>query len=137
MKRIRDLLAKYKSVIAYLFFGVCTTAVNVIVYDICYHRIQMANVPATVVAWVLAVLFAYITNKLFVFDSRSFAPSLLKKEIPAFFGCRLLTGVLDVVIMYLAVDCMHWNSTLWKLISNILVILLNYVASKTVIFRKE
>lgn len=137
MKIIKELLIKYKSIISYLFFGVCTTAVNVATYYICYNVIQIANVPATVIAWVLAVLFAYITNKLFVFDSKSFDFGVLKKEILAFFGCRLLTGILDVIIMYLAVDCMYWNSIVWKIVSNILVIVLNYVASKLIIFKKR
>jgi putative flippase GtrA len=83
---------------------------------------------------VLAVLFAYITNKLFVFESKSFASSVLKKEMLSFFWCRLLTGIIDVAIMYVTVDLFLRDSTSWKVISNILVILLNYIASKRIIF---
>lgn len=77
---------------------------------------------STVIAWLLAVLFAFITNKLWVFDSRSFDKKVLTKEILAFFACRLATGILDVVIMYLAVDVMNSNGTVCKTISNMLVI---------------
>lgn len=130
------LIKKYQGIIAYLFFGVCTTLVNMITYQICYNVSGMPNVPATVIAWVLAVVFAYVTNKLFVFDSKSWAVEVLKHELPSFFGCRLLTGILDVVIMYVAVDVMGLHALLWKLISNILVIILNYIASKLLIFKK-
>jgi len=97
----------------------------------------MSNVPSVIIAWLLAVVFAFFTNKLWVFKSKSFAPDVLKHEIPTFFGARLLTGLLDLGIMYLAVDVLHGNGTVWKLISNILVIILNYVASKLIIFKKK
>lgn len=130
-----DLIKKYKGIISYLFFGVCTTLVNVAVYYVCYNVCGMFNVGATVIAWLLAVLFAFVTNKMFVFDSPSWSAEALKHEIPSFFGCRFLTGVLDVGIMYAAVDLMGWNGMIWKFISNVLVIVLNYAASKLIIFR--
>lgn len=137
MAKIKQLFQKYKSVIAYLFFGGCTTVVNILVYDLCYYVLNIPNVASTVAAWVLAVVFAFVTNKLWVFDSRSFDAKTLRHEIPTFFGARALTGVLDVAIMYAAVDLLHQNPTLWKLISNVAVVILNYVASKLLIFRKK
>lgn len=137
MNTIIELIKKYKSVISYLFFGVCTTVINIVVYYLCYNIFGIANVPSTMIAWVVAVVFAYISNKLFVFDSKSFKTDVLVREGASFFGCRLLTGILDVIIMYVAVDVMNMNSTLWKFASNILVIILNYVASKLVIFKKK
>lgn len=134
---IAELIKKYKSVISYLFFGVCTTVINIATYYLCYNISDIPNVPSTVIAWVVAVVFAYITNKLFVFDSKSFKADVLVREVASFFGCRLITGILDVIIMYVAVDVMDMNSTLWKLVSNILVIILNYIASKLVIFKKK
>ncbi len=131
------LINKYKSLFSYIFFGVCTTIVNVVVYSVCYQQIGISNVPSTVIAWIAAVLFAYITNKLFVFESKSFQLNVLKHEITAFFGCRLLTGILDIAIMFIAVDKMSAASTVWKIISNILVIILNYAASKMIIFKQE
>lgn len=132
-----DLIKKYKGIISYLFFGVCTTLVNMVTYHVCYDIWGIFNVASTVIAWVLAVLFAFVTNKMFVFDSPSWTARVLRYEIPSFFGCRLLTGVMDVVIMYVAVDLMGWNAMMWKLLSNVLVIVLNYVASKLIIFKKK
>ncbi len=136
MSRIRELAMKYRGVILYIVFGAMTTLVNMAVYWLCFDVLGIPNVISTVVAWALAVGFAFITNKLWVFDSRSFDGKTLRHEIPAFFGARFLTGLLDVGIMYVTVDVMRWNAIVWKLTSNIIVIILNYIASKLVIFRK-
>ena len=134
---IKELWTKYKSLIMYAIFGGLTTVVNMVSYYLSYNVLHIPNVPSTIIAWILAVLFAFITNKLWVFDSPSFDKQTLLHEIPTFFGARLATGILDVVIMYLAVDVAHMNPTVWKLISNVLVIIINYVASKLIIFRKK
>ncbi len=132
-----NLFRKYRSLIFYAVFGVFTTLVNMGSYWLCFNALGMPNVPSTIVAWLLAVSFAFITNKLWVFDSKSFDAKTLKHEIPTFFGARIATGLLDVLIMYLAVDVMHWNGMVWKMISNVIVIVLNYIASKLVIFRES
>ena len=134
---IKDLLIKHKSIIMYAIFGVLTTAVNMVSYHICFKMAGIQNVPSTIIAWILAVTFAFVTNKLWVFDSRSFDAKTLNHEIPTFFGARLATGILDVVIMFVTVDLLNWNATVWKLISNMLVIIINYVASKLLIFKKD
>ena len=135
-EKMIDLIKKYKSFILYVFFGALTTAVNIGTYMLCYNFTGIANVPSTIIAWVAAVLFAYITNKLFVFESRSFEFKVLCREMASFFGCRFLTGVMDVVIMYVSVDMLGSNSTVWKILSNVLVMIANYVASKLIIFKK-
>lgn len=136
MDFVIELVKKYKSIVSYLFFGVCTTLINLIVYYICYNYFCIANVPSVIIAWLLAVMFAFVTNKVFVFESKRFDYKTIRFEISTFFSCRLLTGILDVVVMYMAVDVFDLNSTLWKLLSNMLVIVLNYIASKLVIFKK-
>ena len=137
MDKIKQLLQKYRGVIAYLIFGVLTTVINVIAYQLCYNVAGIPNVVSTIIAWVLAVLFAFITNKLFVFNSKSFARDVVLREMVNFFGCRLLTGLLDVLIMYVAVDVLGWHALLWKILSNGLVIVLNYIASKLFIFKNS
>lgn len=137
METIKKLYDKYRPMILYVFFGGCTTVVNMVTYWLCYNVAGIGNVPATIIAWLLAVIFAFITNKLWVFDSKSWAKDVVLHEAWSFFAARIATGLLDVGIMYLAVDVMHWNSILWKLISNVLVIILNYIASKLFIFRKK
>ena len=72
-----------------------------------------------------------------MFGSRKYDRQTLAREIPAFFGARIATGVLDLGIMYLAVDVLQGNATVWKMVSNVIVIVLNYAASKMVIFRKR
>ncbi len=134
---MKALLTKYRALILYAVFGLLTTLINTAVYALCYHDLGIPNVASTIIAWVLAVIFAYITNKLWVFDSKRFDRATLAHEIPTFFGARAATGVLDVAIMYLAVDVCHGPSTVWKLLSNVVVIILNYVASKLVIFKQK
>ena len=134
---IKELWTKYKSMIMYVVFGGLTTVVNMVSYYICYNLLHIPNVPSTAIAWVLAVIFAFITNKLWVFDSKSFDKQTLLHEVPTFFGARIATGLLDIAIMYLAVDVAHMNPTVWKLISNVLVIIINYIASKLIIFKKR
>ncbi|MCR5385573.1 MAG: GtrA family protein [Treponema sp.] len=134
---LNDLFKKYKSFIAYAFFGACTTLVNLITYKIFYFVLKTPNIPSTIIAWLLAVLFAFITNKLWVFNSKSWVASVVFPELTKFFICRIATGILDVLIMWLAVDKMKWNAMLWKLVSNIIVIILNYIASKILIFKNK
>ncbi len=134
---IKKLLIKYKEMILYLVFGGLTTALNIGTYALCYYMIHIPNAPADIIAWIVGVVFAFVTNKLFVFESKSLKADVLVKEAVSFVGCRAATGVLDLVIMILSVNVFHQNELLWKIIANIIVIILNYVASKLLIFRKK
>ena len=136
-KNCLKLLKKYKAFFAYAVFGVFTTVVNIVTYNICYYNLEVGNTKSNIFAWILAVTFAYLTNKVWVFESRSWKWAVLKKEVVTFISCRLATGLLDLVIMYVCVDVMEWHALLMKIISNVLVILLNYVFSKLVIFKKK
>ena len=132
-----QMLKKYRSFIAYAVFGVFTTIVNIASYSVCYNNLGLSNTFSNVIAWILAVTFAYLTNKVWVFDSKSWKWDVLKKEVMAFISCRIATGILDLVLMYVSVDLMDWNALLMKICSNVLVIILNYVFSKLVIFKKK
>lgn len=131
------MMKKYKELITYGIFGVLTTVINIVVYTVSYNYLGISNVVSNVIAWILSVLFAYVTNKIWVFESKSTQLEVLIREMTAFFGCRLATGVLDIAIMYVTVDGMALNSTLMKCASNMLVIIANYVFSKLIIFRKK
>ncbi len=135
--KIRNLIQKYSMIIKYLLFGALTTLINMAAYALLYDRLGVSNVASTVIAWVLAVAFAFITNKLSVFESRSFDRKTLTHEISSFLGARIITGILDTAIMYLAVDVLHLTPIVWKLISNVIVIILNFIASKFFIFQKN
>ena len=132
-----ELLTKYKSLISYAFFGVCTTVINLVAYYLCSHILSLTTVVSTVIAWIVAAIFAYVTNKLWVFECKSWEKQVLIKEIPSFFACRILTGVLDIAIMAIVVDVLHFNDMLMKIISNVFVIILNYIASKFLIFKRS
>lgn len=136
MERIKELFKKYREMILYLFFGGCTTLVNIISYYIC-SKIGIGTAPGTVIAWVLSVLFAYITNRKYVFESKAFGFAPILKETAGFFLCRLATGLLDLAIMVVFVDFLHFNDMLIKILSNIIVIVLNYIASKLMIFKSK
>lgn len=137
IEQIKALLEKYKAIILYGIFGVLTTLINIVVYEAFYRYAGWSNVVSNIVAWVAAVLVAFITNKLWVFESKTTEKKALMFEIASFFGCRLATGVLDLAIMYVAVDEMALNSTLMKCISNVIVIIVNYIASKLLIFKNS
>ena len=137
MNKLMQLYQKNKSVILYLIFGGLTTVVNIVTYHICYEMLSVSNFLSTILAWFFSVIFAYLTNRIFVFESRATGLRAWLQEILSFFACRVATGVMDVVIMVVAVDYFHQNSMLWKVISNILVIIINYIASKYLIFKKR
>ena len=133
---VKALLRKNRELISYLVFGVLTTLVNYISYLLFAPLFETTTVP-TAIAWVLSVIFAYITNRIFVFRSEARGWKALLFEVISFFGARALSGVLDIGFMWLFADYMGFNDKWMKLISNVFVILFNYVASKLVVFRKK
>ena len=124
-----------KQMVLYLFFGVCTTVINIVCYGILNEILSLNNIISTILAWLVAVFFAFVTNKVYVFESQRTKTSERLSEMASFFFCRIITGVLDVVIMAITVDILKWNSLIWKLISNIIVTVVNYIASKFLIFK--
>ena len=137
VQKILALIQKYRDIIAYLFFGAVTTLVNLVVYYLCYEVLAIPNTPSVVIAWVMAVLVAFLTNKPFVFRSHDWSPKVLLPEAGSFLSCRIGTGVLELALMYLTVDLMHLPGMLMKLLVNVLVVILNYVGSKLLVFRKK
>lgn len=131
MKYIWKLIKNNKNIIAYLFWGVCTTLVNVFAYYIFVIRFSFSNIIGTIYAWLLSVVFAYITNREFVFDKSS---KSIIREFVLFFIARLSTGVLDVIMMFVFVDIMEAHNLVCKCVVNIVVIIMNYIASKYIIF---
>lgn len=134
---VEKLTKKYLDVIPYLFFGVCTTVVNVVTYWICAHLLSLKTMVSTIIAWILAVLFAYVTNRKWVFCSETHEVWDICKEMASFFGCRLATGIVDWLSMYVFVELLSANDVFIKIAANLLVIVLNYVASKLIIFKKK
>ncbi len=118
-------------VLSYLFFGGCTTLVNLLVFWL-LRLLKIGVYLSNGIAWVIAVLFAFITNKLFVFESKG---KTLKQGV-SFFIFRLISLVIDMGIMYLLIDVLNWNDLLSKIITNVFVIIINFIFSKIFIFKK-
>ena len=133
---IREYWEKYKDVILYLVFGVFTTVVNIVTYWVCVHLLGTNVMVGTILAWALAVFFAYVTNRSMVFHSADTGTQEIVKEIISFFACRIGTGVVDWAIMLIFVTILHFNDMIVKILANFIVIVLNYVLSKFVIFKK-
>ena len=122
--------------IAYLFFGVLTTVVNYLVYLPCYNLLGISASVSNVIAWVAAVAFAYLTNKPWVFKSHDWSRQTVIPELTKFVGCRVGSGALETGIIFLFVDVLCWNGNVMKLITSVLVVVLNYIGSKLLVFRK-
>ncbi len=133
---VKKLMKKYWDTIPYLFFGVCTTVSNVAAYWICAHALGLKTMVSTVIAWIIAVMFAYVTNRKWVFRSEAHEITAICKEMASFFGCRLTTGIVDWLAMYVFVELLSVNDVFVKMSANILVIVMNYMASKFIIFKK-
>ncbi|MDI0265945.1 GtrA family protein [Clostridioides difficile] len=126
---------KHKETILYLFFGIFTTLVNIVSY-LFFTRIASLNfIVANSLAWILAVLFAYVTNKFFVFKSVTIEIKFLLGEFLSFVSFRLLSGFIEMIIMYIMIDLLFVNDFIVKIITNIIVIILNYLFSKMIIFK--
>ena len=133
---IKELIKKYKEIIMYLVFGVLTTLVNIVsfyIMDKCNINLYVNNT----IAWILSVLFAYITNKLFVFESKSLEPKVVIKEGLSFFGFRLISYFMDMFCIFIMVDIFSINKMISKIVGNVIVIIANSIFSKLFIFRKD
>lgn len=129
------LLLQHKNVILYIFFGGLTTLVNIIIYYFAVSYIKLSMFSSVIIAWILAVLFAYLTNRQWIFKSSKNTQMGIIKECLTFYWYRILTGLLDIVIMWLGVELLALNDIFVKTASNIIVIVLNYLASKFMIFK--
>lgn len=136
-EKIKALIRRYYDVLAYLFFGVLTTAVNYLVYLPCFNWLGLSAAVSNVIAWVVAVAFAFLTNKPFVFKSHDWSAKVLWPELTKFVGCRVGSGALETAIMFVTVDCLRWNGNWMKLLTNVLVVILNYIGSKLLVFRNK
>lgn len=143
MKKIIELYKKYEEIINYLIIGVLTTVVNLAVkYALLFTVLNASDATqlqiAVVISWVVACIFAYITNRKIVFKSKS---TKIIKEFTAFVSARLFTLVLEMLIMFIFVTLLKLNSNLWvviwSIVAQVVVIVVNYILSKLVIFKKE
>ena len=137
LDRFRNLIVKHWDILIYLFFGGLTTLVNFLVYFPMYNWLSLSAALSNVIAWAVAVLFAYLTNKPFVFHSNDWSVQVIVPEFAKFLGCRIGSGVLETAIIWLTVDCLAFNGNVVKIIVSVLVVILNYIASKWFVFVKK
>ena len=136
-EKIRELFLRYYDLIMYLVFGVMTTAVNYLVYLPCYNLFGLSASVRNMISWVVSVAFAFLTNKPFVFRSHDWSAKVVWPELVKFVGCRVGSGVMETVILFVTVDTLRWNGNIWKLVTSVLVVVVNYVGSKLLVFRKK
>ena len=136
MEKLISLVKQHYDILAYLFFGVLTTAVNYLIYLPCYNWLNISATLSNMIAWVVAVAFAYLTNKPFVFRSHDWSWKTVGPELAKFVGCRIGSGLLETAAIFLTVDCLHWIGNVMKLILAVVVVILNYIGSKLLVFKK-
>ena len=133
---MKALFQKYKSIFLYIFFGGLTTLVSVGSFVLCDKVLHIDPLIANLISWVCAVSFAYVTNRTWVFSSKA-TGSAVWKELISFFAGRLFTLGLEEVMLLVFVTLMQFDSTVIKLIAQIVVLVLNYVISKLLVFRNK
>lgn len=141
MKKINkiflDLYDRYREIINYLIFGVLTTLVNFVFYFVLVNIFGMYYIYANIIAWFFSVLFAYITNRIFVFERVNFSIKSIVKEGTLFFSARLFSGFVETAILYIMVDFMKIGEGISKIVVAVVVVVLNYFFSKFIIFKKK
>ena len=136
---IKNLYIKYKEIINYLIFGVLTTVVSLVTYYLLVYTILNPNKPiqlqiANIISWITCVTFAYITNRKYVFNSKD---KNIIKEIIKFYSSRLSTLFIDMLIMFIFVTKLDFNDKIIKIIVQIVIIILNYILSKLLVFKNN
>lgn len=138
IETIKALYRNYKEIINYLVFGVLATVVNFVSYYIFARIIGIDEVISSGLSWFASVLFAYITNKLFVFDSKTVTKKELIKECISFFLARVLSGILcDVGTFAVMVKVFKINDIIAKIVTQVMVVIVNYIFSKFIIFKNN
>lgn len=137
METIRALLHKHRELISYVFWGVMTTVVNYVTYFLLTEGLRVYYLTSNVIAWAVSVLFAYFVNKLFVFRSKDWAWRVALRELWQMVASRIFSLGLETGILWLFVEKLLLNEFIVKLAANVLVVIVNYVLSKFIIFNKK
>ena len=133
---MRDFLRRHREILLYLVFGGATTAVNFIFYIAASFGLGLSAWLSSIIAWIFAVIFAFFTNKIYVFESKTKGKAGLFREFALFISARIASGAINTALMYIFVDLLTLNELIMFIICQIFVIIFNYVASKWLIFNK-
>ena len=128
-------IKKHRQILLYIFFGALTVGVNYISYFMLTRWLDASLIVANTIAWLLAVLFAYVTNRLYVFTGSAKGTLLILKEFGLFIAARIISGLFDTASMLVLVEWLSVNDMIAKMLVNLLVIIINYVLSRWIVFR--
>lgn len=128
---------RYRDIISYLFWGFVTTVLNYAAYFICTRALGINYFWSNIIAWVIAVAFAFVVNKVFVFRSLDWTPRVAFRECWQFVTARVTSGVMETGGLVLFVDILGCNDAIVKIIAGVMVVILNYIFSRFIIFRKR
>lgn len=137
MDKLKHIWNRYRGILLYLFFGGLTTLVNYVIYFPLYYFCDMPASVINILAWTCAVIFAFFTNKPFVFESHDWSAEVVFPELGKFVGSRVFSGLAETGLIALTVDLLKWSGTAMKIAASILVIILNYIASRWFVFHKK
>ena len=136
MNKIRALLTKHKDILPYLFFGVLTSLVDYAVYLPLHNLLDLSAAVSNIIAWAVAVIFAFLTNKRFVFKSNDWSIRTLMPEFWTFTLCRVCSGLMETAFLFVMADLLAFDGNIMKLLISVVVVTLNYISSKLIVFKK-
>ena len=136
MRRVYDKVYKIftEEAMKYIIFGILTTLINILVYYIFSH-IGISYLISNSIAFIFSIIFAFVTNKFYVFKCKDIRKEVLIREIYKFILSRLGTFLIDTLLMFIGVRCLRLNDLIVKYMVNIVVIILNYIVSKKIVFK--
>ena len=136
IEKLRNIFSKHKDVVVYVVFDILTTVVSYCVYFPLYNLASLSAAVSNVISWIAAVLFAFFTNKPFVFHSYDWSAKIVSVEFVKFVGSRIGSFIVETGLIFLLADLLQWNGNLVKVAVSVIVVIMNYLASKLIVFRK-
>ena len=137
LKPLEPFYKKYKEQLLYLFFGGLTTLLNIVLFWMLTRPIGLNALIANVIGWIICVLFAYVTNRTWVFNNKAHNAAEVIRECASFYIGRLSTLLLEEFVLWIGIDLLQINSMSVKIFAQILVIISNYVISKVFVFKDD
>lgn len=137
INKIKNIYLNYKEGILYLICGVIATILNIAVFGILTYSFNIVYDISNIIAIIVAILFQYVSNKFIVFESKKNTTKENIKEFFTFISCRLVTMIMDQLLMKLGIEVFKINEMVMKIIVNIIIIIVNYVFSKLIVFKKK
>lgn len=135
--KLKGFVKKHWEFVLYALFGIFTTVTNYAIYLPLYNIAHLSATLSNWIAWIAAVIVAFLTNKPFVFKSHDWSAKVVASEFLKFVGCRVTSGLTETLILMLTVDILDMNGNIMKVLTNVVVIIINYVGSKLVVFRNK